>query len=110
METEMSDDRVNLNDYVWVRLTELGWAAFDNHHQAVGLDPAPYRSHLGDHPDTPEGWQRFQLWELMQIFGPHIHISSRPLFDDNDVKFQPPQHVASGSHTTPRERRERGAS
>lgn len=81
---------VNINDYVWVRLTGFGWKVFDDNHRALGLDPAPYRAIIG----APDGWQRFQLWHLMEVFGPHCHLGlDSGFFDRQQVWFKPPPEL-----------------
>ena len=63
----------NVNDYVWVRLTPLGYQ-IHREHQTSLVPHYPYTP-----PETDdEGWTRFQLWGLMQIFGPKISWGQLP--------------------------------
>ena len=78
---------MNVNDFVWVRLNELGWKVFDDYYRAHGVDPAGVRSHL---VDGPGGWQRFQLHELMHIFGPVSYNGASIVFDRNVVLTEQP--------------------
>lgn len=77
----------NTNDYVWVRLNDLGWRVFDEDHTHLGLDPAPYRKIVTT--NNPE-YQRFQLHELMHIFGPQMSLGFNVPFKDNVIYFEDP--------------------
>lgn len=56
----------NVNHYVRVKLTSVGWELVKNHWVQFGLAaPKPTM-------DTG-GWTRWQLWDLMNIFGPHLY-------------------------------------
>ena len=65
---------MNINEYVWVRLTDAGY----ERHTPYSWDEAG------------NGWYRFQLWDLMAIFGRHLHIGSTPLFEDNEIHLAKP--------------------
>ena len=71
---------MNINDYVWVRLNSEG-ATIANafychpHHPIPKFEP---------------GLKKFQLWELMQIFGPPIHLGGPSFFEDNEIHFEEP--------------------
>lgn len=56
----------NINSYVRVRLTERGEEIYKEFFPARRSRPLRQR---GD-----DGWNRFQLWQLMEIFGPHMSI------------------------------------
>lgn len=94
--SEPSEGGFNVNDFVWVRLTELGWKVYDDRHRQLGLDPAPYRRHIGG----PEGFQRFQLWDLMATFGPHMVMGlDCHFFDRLTIWFNDPAAVSPSSGT-----------
>lgn len=61
----------NLNDAVWVKVTPYGWDVFTEHYQKLGLDSDIYRNILAR--GEPSDWQKFQLWDLMAIFGEKMH-------------------------------------
>jgi hypothetical protein len=50
----------NINDYVYVRLTDRGRTILMQQHQ-----PAPV--------EDPDGYSRWQLWHLMSVFGQHVY-------------------------------------
>lgn len=71
---------VNLNDHVWVRLTDLGRELHREQHEALRKDVpklGPYREPQED----AEGFTKWQLWQLMQHFGPAICLGCDPPFD-----------------------------
>lgn len=70
----------NINNYVDVKLNEIGIAILEKRN-------AELRSRIPSFPvfAPPEtdqnGFSRWQLWELMEQFGPHISLGSAPPFD-----------------------------
>ena len=71
---------VNTNAYVKVKLTERGLEIMRERHARLyqGVPLAPdFRE-----PDTDEdGWSRWQLWQLMQEFGPYLSGGMRVPFE-----------------------------
>lgn len=74
---------MNINDYVYVRLTKLGvdtlvesWAGSDY--------PIVSSRELGG------GWFKFQLHDLMHTFGPKTFIGQPNMFVRNEVLFEDP--------------------
>lgn len=68
----MSLERVNINSQVLVKLTVQGHKVLIKAGITNKLEVAGYIS--------------FQLWELMQLFGPHFVVSlSCQLFENNDL-------------------------
>ena len=70
----------NVNNYVSVKLTDLGRA----HHRAdfdrwtaVLLKKPAYNPPKED----AEGWSRWQLWHLMEMFGPLVHLGAMLPFE-----------------------------
>lgn len=53
--------KFNINEYVWVQLNERG-------KQILG-DTRKYTA-----TEDADGWSRWQLWDLMATFGPHIYL------------------------------------
>jgi len=59
---------LNVNSTVRVKLTDHGRAV--------------YQKHWGEPPkEDADGWSTWQLWVLMQAFGPHITFGFTSLFD-----------------------------
>lgn len=59
----------NLNDYVQVRLTDLGRCLHEQEHEMLSTHAsAPYKP-----PEELDGWSRWQAWRLMELFGQHMH-------------------------------------
>ena len=76
--------RFNVNDHVWVRLSDKGREIYLRSFDCVLQEFR--RVHL---PETDsDGYSKLQLWEFMQIFGPHVHMGSDPPFDTT-IKFDP---------------------
>lgn len=70
--------KVNLNDSVKVRLTPHG-------QEVISADYARYG--LVWHP-TADGWYTFQLWYLMNVFGPNLCARSKLPFERNEVYLE----------------------
>lgn len=85
---QLAEVGANLNDYVWVRLTELGRkihrqqfdAAMKGYLSLAGLEYRP--------PQHVAGWDRFQLWDLMALYGPHMYNGAPQVFADNMIRVQ----------------------
>jgi hypothetical protein len=65
--------RHNINDKVWVKLTEEGkqiyhdhWHKYDELFQRIGYETPPLK--------TVNGWTEFQMWDFMSIFGSAYRI------------------------------------
>lgn len=65
---------LNLNDTVFVQLTEHGRAVYRAHLESLGIPPIVPPVVRED----PFGWSQWQLWDLMSIFGAAT-IMGRPL-------------------------------
>lgn len=59
----------NINDYVWLKLTELGQRIYREYWDEVLPDEVEKPS-----LHTVNGYYRLLLWEAMEIFGQHMHI------------------------------------
>jgi hypothetical protein len=53
----------NINDYVYVRLTDRGRTILMQQHQHAPVE-------------DPDGYSRWQLWHLMSVFGQHVYMSA----------------------------------
>lgn len=72
---------MNLNDTVLVKLTDRGRELMRANYDALWADRKvpPYEFKLPK--EDAEGFSRWQLWSLMQEFGPHIHMGMQNPFD-----------------------------
>lgn len=69
----------NVNDYVFVRLTERGREVLRN--RAIILSVATGQEPRDKYPPDTDGWSKFQMWELMNIFGEHTFNGAVPCFE-----------------------------
>lgn len=62
-----------------VRLTDYGREVHRENFDALGIPfgTLPYRPPTED----AEGWSKWQLWNLMQEFGPHMSLAGRMPFE-----------------------------
>ena len=75
--------KVNLNQMVRVRLTDHGREVHRQEYAKNGT-LALYQPR----PMDDRGYSVFQLWELMQVFGPAIHLGAENSFD-LDIEILP---------------------
>jgi len=58
----------NINEYVLIRVTAKGWEVFDVYYTGLGKNAKEYKEKLY----TENGMHKFQLWQVMAIFGSNI--------------------------------------
>lgn len=68
---------INTNDNVWVRLTAHGQELYSH-------------TPCYEYRRVSSGWSKFQLWNLMFIFGPNMLMGGPPVFRDNIIRFTDP--------------------
>lgn len=69
---------MNINNYVWLKLTKDGQKVVD-------------KSRTTSLYQLDNGWSRFQLWNLMNIFGGYMHLgNNKTYFENNEIFFQDP--------------------
>jgi hypothetical protein len=71
--------KFNINDDVKVRLTPYGLKVHAAHWAPYHSESAPYCPPKID----SEGYSKFQLWDLMAIFGPSMYMGNHNSFDTN---------------------------
>jgi len=75
----------NVNDYVFVKLTEYGKKALDRKARMrnVLMEMQGIHSVFELYPESTEfpGYYRFQMWELMSIFGEHCFNGAELVFE-----------------------------
>ena len=78
---------MNLNDYVKVKLTDLGkdiyYHQFDN---LIEVNPM-ITSYISPHYPKidEEGYTQFQLWEFMQLYGKHIGMGKPNVIEPLEI-------------------------
>lgn len=74
---------ININNRVRVRLNDTGREIFrlEREQSNANMRNAGYKGILETHKKEEDGWSTWPLWELMQMFGPHISMGTPPPFD-----------------------------
>ncbi len=86
----------NINDPVWLKLTSYGQTVLRDWIENI---PVPSSWTSADREvvikmhDAGEGWSEFQIWELMQIFGPKMDHGAEQMFEDNAIYYTHPLRV-----------------
>lgn len=79
---------INLNDKVKVKLTDHGKDIYYHQYDELNEKLKPYGCKFLE-PRMPDvdadGYTTFQLWQLMNLYGPHIHMTSPLPFETNIV-------------------------
>lgn len=66
----------NINNRVKVKLTDLGVKIYKDYYKTYNIHTkGPYMD--------DEGYTSFQMWDLMEVYGPHISIDSEMVFEPN---------------------------
>ena len=76
--SEMNDICVNINDAITVTLTEEGVGVLNEYYRGRRQKLIKYHHKGGD-------IYKFQIWELMAIFGRHMHMGAVQFFKDNEI-------------------------
>ena len=77
---------VNVNDTVKVKLTPYGHYAHQKEFESL-RSTCPSLSYIHPKVDA-DGYSRFQIWELMNCFGPYMVVGSKPLFENNNILLE----------------------
>lgn len=77
---------VNFNDRVLVRLTEHGHRILEERHEEMRQKLPSYPTYVPRKTDA-DGQVSFQIWDLMNTFGPHMHLGSTKLPIEADLTF-----------------------
>ena len=71
----------NVNEYVRVRLTEVGRKVYEDHFRSLKVKPLPLRT-------DDKGWTEFQMWEMCHYFGACMYNGSvSPIETEIQIKF-----------------------
>ena len=80
----------NINNYVWVKLTEDGYRHLVNERdKLVARNPRlqPYTVEGEKAKADEDGYRKFPLWEVMQIFGNRM-APGRPMPFDSQMRLK----------------------
>lgn len=80
--------KINLNDFVYVKLTQLGHDIHRKQHDALVDDISRRTGHEPDLKYLPvdeddQGLSKWQLWDLMKTFGQHVEFGQELPFAPN---------------------------
>jgi hypothetical protein len=82
---------ININDHVLVKLTPDGWKTYEEW-QDHWLKPLLYifpNAYEIERKSTEAGDKhRFQIWQLMQIFGEKMYNGGRQQFENNIIDWE----------------------
>lgn len=72
--------KLNINDYVKVKLTAHGKAILKQQHKefVAAYPKIGYKFNL---PEETDGWSRWQLWSLMETFGSSMGLGCKMPFE-----------------------------
>lgn len=76
---------MNLNEVVRVKLTAEGHESYEVYRKNI-MALCRGRVVLNPPAEDAEGYQRFHLWELFEIFGPSVGMGRKPVFENNEVR------------------------
>lgn len=81
-------NEINLNDIVYVRLTDYGKDIYYHRYDELN-------NHIGHElikPHFPEedkcGYSKFQLWDFINIYGPYINMTSKKVIEPLNIYFK----------------------
>jgi len=74
----------NLNSYVKIKITPLGQSIREKFYASYGIKARPLDK-------DSEGFTKMQLWQVMQIFGEHMHFGrpEQPISCDILIEDKP---------------------
>lgn len=89
----MSEIRLNLNDIVKVRLTDLGkdifYHRYDNINRRYGkIICSPVLSEKDE-----AGYVKFQLWDFMNIYGNYISMTKPNVIEPIEIIYELPEEA-----------------
>lgn len=71
----------NVNEPVWVKLTERGRKIHRAQNDAINEQFPNVNLEYRAPEEDAEGWSKWQMWSLMQTFGAHIGMGIEPPFE-----------------------------
>lgn len=91
-------ESLNLNDYVWVKLTDKGRAMLtelDARWSTLFASSFGRLAVAQKQEADFDGWSQWQLWVLIETFGQAIHMGSEPPFETT-IRLTAPE-IGSGT-------------
>ena len=79
--------KINWNYWIKVRLTPYGKDIFYHQFDRLILQGVLKPSDRGYPKEDKEGYSQFQLWQFMQLYGPHIGMGLRDIIVDACIYF-----------------------
>lgn len=70
----------NINNYVRVKLNDQGRKICKDYHDNL-FKNSRMKPEYTPPAEDDDGWSKWQMWELMQKFGPHIYLGGEVPFD-----------------------------
>lgn len=77
--------KFNINDVIRVKLTDYGKEIY--YHRFDHLIEAGYPIERRFPKVDEEGFSTFQMWVFIEIYGPHMHLTSKNIMEHNDIYF-----------------------
>lgn len=75
--------KFNVNDHVRVKLNNRGLKILVDYYEQLRLPRLNDSFVLLNHKPDEDGYMKFQMWDLMVIFGSHMGIGRELVFDCN---------------------------
>lgn len=79
--TKSSGISININQYVTFRLTDTGEQILADYNNTTRAQHPNLKNYSAGKFDE-DGLCCLLLWEVMSIFGPHLHLTAEPPFKD----------------------------
>jgi len=73
--------KININDYVKIKLTSYGETVLKNHMNELNLKIPKYLK------PNKEGYITLQIWEVMSIFGKETYMGNEQTIEHNEIIF-----------------------
>lgn len=84
----------NINSFVRVKVTEIGHKQHRKlHDDLIALAKGVYWPYVPLEVDA-DGWTPMQLWEVMQVWGPHMG-NGLPVPIETEIQFETPSTFCS---------------
>ena len=95
MSSKATDTRAfiqkSVNEHCWVKLTPYGMHMhYKEHENFIDKFPSLEETSVAKYcpPYEEDGWHCFQFWTLMKIFGEHMTVGGKQLFEGNEIRFE----------------------